>query len=223
MIVIATNNGSKYIDSLMASLVVYGPAEEKILIVDTQSSDPEYMGHLKTLQARYSKRIDIEIAQTPYAGYDTGAYIWAYRNYREPEYMFMQDSMFIKKANWLQQFRDKWTDGISLVSWLKFNVGYDGEAQKDFVMKNIGVTDTGGWGVFGPIFYTRLEIMDLFESKGLLNIIPTNKIEQMAMERGWAAISTACGLASNNVDEYNDMRIVSDNYDIIRKVLPKRD
>ena len=138
--------------------------------------------------------------------------------------MFLQDSLEIKQPNWLDNFRDKFSEKIdnAIVPWLVFDGGYDNQEQRDFIQNSLSCSDTCGWGVFGPIFYTRRSILDLMESQNLLNVKPSNKNEQMGMERGWSAIVNRLGLSYSFIHYYNHNSILEDKYSLFKKYLPRR-
>jgi hypothetical protein len=186
MIVISTNNGMKWIDQILQSLVEFGPPEP-ILIVDTRS-EPAYYAYLQTLVDKYP--LDLTVTQTPYAGRDIGAIVWAFRNFPADDYIFLHDSMIVKESNWLEVFRAQMPDDkLGVVAWQLFNYpSYNCRATSDWVQEKLGCNDFKGFGIIGPTFYTTYKTYQILEAKNQLNAIPTNKDQQVAMELGWAAI-----------------------------------
>lgn len=192
MVVISTNNGNIWLPRLISSLEMYGPFEEKYLIVDTQSDNQEFLEYLSKLST--SSKLNIQVTRTPYRGFDTGAIVWAYREFDEPDYMFLHDTLEVKESGWLDEFKNA-LDGLGVVAWNLFDYSwYNDKATADFVMEKIGVNDHKSKGIFGPIFYTNRETMACMDNLGLLNAIPTRKEEAMAMELGWVAICYAANV-----------------------------
>ena len=74
MIVIATYNKPKLLTDLLDSMKDTVNMDEKILVVCTDPNQTEMLEFLKELPTRYE--FDITTDVTPYAGYDTGAYIY---------------------------------------------------------------------------------------------------------------------------------------------------
>jgi glycosyltransferase involved in cell wall biosynthesis len=179
MIVIATNNGNEYLPKLLTSIELHGTENHKICIVDTGSTDEAFLIYLNNLDS--AKYI---ITHTPYKGYDTGAYIHAYRNFIDDEYIFMHDSIEILTNDWISCFKQNDPD---VCYYSAFDICYDNDEQLNHLM-DIGIhnPDTVK-GVFGPIFYIKTHILDLIsQTYNLSDILPKNKMEQMGMERGWA-------------------------------------
>lgn len=219
MIVIASYNGINFLPGLIKSLEEFGPHDEEYLVVNNQSTDPEFINYLNTLDSS----LNIKVETCPYNGYDTGAYLWAYRTFPAEEYMFLQDSIKIKDSNWFNEFRNKWTEDCGLVSWLVFDGMYDNSEQELFIKSAVGSSDTRGWGVFGPIFYTKKYVLDQLEEKELLvNCIPKNKNEQMGMERGWSAIMNLAGFTYSFIHYHNHAAILEDRLTLFTKFLPRR-
>jgi hypothetical protein len=158
---------------------------EKILVVDTLSSQ-EYYNWLQTeLKNKYE---GIEICQTPYKGYDTGAYIYAYRNYVENYYIFLQDSIIFKDKNLIQNLIEC-IDDASVGCLVGFgsggvNHGYDTKVDENFIREHFGEVAFKD-GIFGPMFAVQRNVLQKLEDANQL-IIPFSKNEQRAMERGWS-------------------------------------
>jgi predicted O-methyltransferase YrrM len=221
MVVISTNNGSRHLKNLIDSLERYGPFDEEYLIVDTQSTDLNALIYLDSLML--NQKLNIKIGQTPYAGFDTGAIIWAFHHYKRKDYIFLHDSFIIKESNWLNKFRDALTTGTGLVAWQLFDYPcYNDSATAQFVLDSIGVNDHRQKGIFGPCFYTNLKTMELFNEKGLLKAIPANKKEAMAMELGWCAIAYAANVPMYSLYAHDWNKVVNDEYPLFTKIFGGR-
>ena len=222
MIVISTNNGAQWLPALIKSLEIYGPTEEEYLVVDTQSSDQEYWEWVQKLPTQTS--LKVKVTQTPYAGRDTGAIVWAYRNFPADEYMFLHDTLIVKEVGWLDKFREVMPE-LGVVAWKYFDYEwYNDQATADFVMNAIGYNDNHKIGIFGPIMYTNRKTLDLFESKKLLEAIPTCKAEMQAMELGWVAICYAAKVPLLALYKHNHDPIIDkhDNYPLFTKFFARR-
>ncbi|MBX3118674.1 MAG: hypothetical protein KF784_06385 [Fimbriimonadaceae bacterium] len=222
MIAIATNNGHKFLPELIESLETYGTDGHDVLIVDTGSSDPaatEYLGALES----YNGPFKLMVTQTPYKGYDTGAYLWAFRNFPADTYIFMQDSVLVKQPGWTKEFESRLSFGVGAVPWLTFPLQWDSEEQVGFVTEKFQTTDLAPFGVFGPMFATTHDALSDLESQGLLNVIPSNKHEQQAMERGWAFAFIKGGYGVRPIHSaFSADRIRHNQYSTLTKRLPKR-
>lgn len=188
MIVIASHNNIRNLERLLKSLSVFGTGYyNDVLIIDTNSDNCEYLNYLDSLKTRkFNFRLRID--KTPYSGYDSGAYIYVYENYVDTEYIFLQDSLEIKNWTWAYEISNK-LKSHDVVSWRVFDKNvcpYDSDEQRTWLRNMIG-TDDYDWGIFGPIFSIKREAMNKIKDNNLF-IIPTSKIEQQGMERGWAII-----------------------------------
>lgn len=222
MIAIATNNGHKFLPELLQSLETYGTDGHDVLVVDTGSSDPVATAYLESLKS-YNGPFKLTVTHTPYKGYDTGAYLWAFRNFPADTYIFMQDSALVKESGWVQQFESRLTYGVGAVPWLIFPLQWDSNEQIQFVTEKFQSTGLAPFGVFGPMFATTHKALSDLEDQGLLNVIPTNKHEQQAMERGWAFAFTKGGYGVRAIHTaFSADRIRNDQYTTLTKRLPKR-
>jgi hypothetical protein len=122
---------------------------------------------------------------TPYQGYDTGAYLWAYWNVDADKYLFVQDSLVPLTEDFAEPFFRE-LDTHPVVAWVGFPFFWDNEFQEiatRFHLKSIAKLD---FGIFGPIFAATREALDTLTTKKLLPTIPNFKVEQQAQERAWA-------------------------------------
>ena len=200
MIVIATNNGKEHLIRLLASIDTHGSGGHKVCIVDTGSTSSESIAYIDGLdRERYL------VLRTPYCGYDTGAYVWAYRTTAEPHYLFMHDSMEVAHPGWVQDFTE---GGFPVCAYAYFSVapysyGFDGGPSGEQVarLKERSIAcDSSTNAFFGPVFYATREAMQAVDSKYDLNtILPNSKLHQQGMERGWPMVFDALGIPHNSV------------------------
>jgi hypothetical protein len=87
------------------------------------------------------------------------------------------------------------------------------QEQVDFVMEKCGVRDWPPAGIFGPIFMASREALAELDARGLLDVLPTCKNEQMAMERFWPAAFTKAGFAIRPVEtSFEERSLRQDSY-----------
>lgn len=214
MIVISTNNGKNYLNNLLESLEKINLYNQKILIVDTGSTDNEYIKNIK-----YNKNIIID--KTNYCGYDTGAYIHAFNNYEDDFYICLQDSILIKNENFVYDILKKIKDN-NVVPLLTFPPGiYDSDEQKSWLLDKIGSFHYNK-GIFGPMFCINKKALELIDKKYF--VIPTNKILQQAMERGWSIIFEKYNLNIEQLEEdtWNAEYLFNNKYKYFQKFFPTR-
>ena len=214
MIVIATNNGMKFLPNLLSSIEKHGRHGQDVCIVDTGSTDPVFISYLSTLS-------NYIVTKTPYSGYDTGAYVWAYQNYKSDEYIFMHDSLEILTNDWLEAFRYYKCD---VCYYASFPIQFDEDAQKNRLI-DIGIYNQDApYGIFGPIFYANRNAMDKVAARfDLKSVIPTTKLDQMGMERGWSMMFETVGARISWLSMINrDLAYENVLYRSMRKYRPSR-
>jgi len=216
MIVIATHEGYNFIEPMLNSLVDCS-CNEKIVVVDTLSSK-EY---LKYLQINIKDKFkDIEISQTPYAGYDSGAWIYAYRNYIEDHYIFLHDSMIIQDKSIIEKIINGISDNI-VMSFVGFGNGgvgrnYDTKEDEMFVQKHCGTVEFKD-GIFGPMFGVKRSVMEILDRYNHL-IIPSKKSEQRAMERLWPVVFNIHNIEIHSISRFNSSSYYNGEYGIFKKI-----
>lgn len=227
MIVVATHNGQQFIDNHLQSWNEYGTHGHSVAVVATGASSPEYTDYLRRL-ASEKWGFRLFICSTPYAGYDTGAYIWAYKHFhQEEEFLFCHDSMVVKKSRVMWDFQNMALDNkAGCVPWLVFRLNsYESEEQWNLVQQivpNPSIHPSPGFGIFGPIFYTtRTSLRAL--PPATFQQYPTNKNQQEAMERGWSAIFDRSGITMVPLEgDFYESDALADRYSYFQKFLPKR-
>jgi glycosyltransferase involved in cell wall biosynthesis len=210
IIVVATFNGAAVLPRFVASARKLDPAPI-VIVVDTGSSDYGFVRNARTLGD-----IFLEAPNT----YDTGAYIHAANSLPDDaEIFFCHDSIEFKHPLVLQTFtRQLRQHNIGLVGWIGFPLTlWDTDSQKRFVKEACGIED---WrtehGVFGPMFMAKAGFIKQIGRH--LKKLPSRKLEQQAMERGWAIVAEHLGkrvvslhfpnniLGSINNDEHADIK-----------------
>lgn len=195
-----------------------------VLVVDTGAMNPE----LQWLCDEYD---NVVYMLTPYQGYDTGAYLWAFWNVRAKNYLFMQDSCSPREPNFVEQFARAMPGDFGAVGWSSFTMScWDSDAQRLATAWMYGQPDAplDDWpakGIFGPIFYTTYKTLFNMSVRGLLPMPPVHKQQQQAMERAWALLFHRAGAPVNFlVDEEMPRGYLMEEgkYPALTKVFPIR-
>lgn len=217
MIVIATNNGINFLPKMLNSLNNINLCNQKVVVVDTGSSDKTYLDVVKKMKLKFS----FNIVETPYCGYDSGAYIYAYKKFLDEQYIFLQDSIIIKNTDFIYNGLQKINDN-TVVPIITFpsNI-FDSEEQKDWLKQKFG-TYHYKLGFFGPMFFVKRSTLDKIQN--INNYIPHNKMLQQAMERGWpiAFESININIEQLETKSFNATYLHNDCYDYITKFFPVR-
>ena len=219
MIVIATNNGIDFLPNLLSDLEKFNITEE-ISIIDTQSSDSEFINYLENLKSFNKFKLKINIYKTPYKGFDTGAYIYAIQNLKSDRFIFLQDSIRIKSVDFFNLIEEKLKIS-NVVTILTFDGGFWGsQNQIDFSLKHFG-TSVFETGIFGPMF--SISYIDSQKLNKNLLIYPENKEQQNAMERCWSIIFKEQNFTIDCLEgHHNDFTINNDEYKYFTKIKPNR-
>lgn len=183
-IIIATNNGKKFLIPLLESIERHGGIfNHRVSIVDTGSTDAESIAYLDELKRNEKYSVNI----TPYKGYDTGAYIWAYKNFQDDEFLFMHDSMEVAEEGWLQDFGHP---PNAVKAYASFGMTFDYGTDQQQRLIDLGIYNPdSATGIMGPIFCVPRTVLDSLDQRfDLKRLIPQKKTDQQGMERGWAML-----------------------------------
>jgi hypothetical protein len=153
--------------------------EEKIVIADSQSEDKSYYDF-------FCNNKNIDILDNVNFNRVPGALLETYKKYpNEPYYIFLQDSVILKKS--LDHYLNSEDQFISFM-YFPENAGYEGY---DIIVDKISKTrykvpeyNQQIFGVFGPLFIIKNEMMEKFKTSGLFDILTSStKSECKAFER----------------------------------------
>jgi hypothetical protein len=200
MIVIATNNGFVHLKELLDSFCNIDMYDEKILIVDTISTDENHINFLNLTPALYAN-LDITITKTPYRGFDTGAYIHAYENYESELYIFLHDSIIIKNSNFVKDIKN-YLEENDVVSFFCFNFVRCGDDEWKKFMKSCTGSEYYDRAIFGPMFACKKEVLSNINTKELE--IPDNKNKQTAYEAIWMHLFKSINKKVFCLNEYGE-------------------
>ncbi len=172
-----------------------------VLVVDTGSPPEMILPFMEDAENNL-------IVRTPYRGYDTGAYLWAYYNFRYDNYLFVQDSCYPRDADFVEQFANLMPkNGLGAVGWTGFDMNiWDSNEQRAAIEWMYG-KEWPKLGIFGPIFYTSRISLDRLAARGLLPSPPLHKQHAQGMERAWAIAFHRAGMNVNfMVEEFAPRR-----------------
>ncbi len=196
MIVIATHNHNIALLRLLKSIQQNGGAE-RILVVDTCS--PQSLKSLrKTIQSTYPS---VVLDRTAKPDYDTGAYLHAFRYYKDEEYLFLHDSLEVIQPDFMTAFRQTATDLDTVVPWMGVEPFYTAYTDVHFsILTKLfkephPLSSPPSYAFFGPIFYASRQGMEKMQSAGFLNFAPQNKTEAQVTEQVWSLWASRSGLA----------------------------
>lgn len=188
MIVIASHNNIDLVSNLLAQLHDIDLNGHEILVVDTNSTDTEYLELISSVVGQYK---DVTFVKKDYKCFDSGAYIHAYLNYTSNRYIFLQDSISIVDKDIILKW-DKLLDSSDVVPMYNFEFGYDNDDQKIWSEDMINHTSYPEFGIFGPIFAINRYALDIIPRDWLKD--PHCKMHACAMERRWSLIFHVLGM-----------------------------
>lgn len=220
MVIIATNNGKNYLNNLLVSFDIFN-IKKIIHIVDTGSTDIESIQFLEDLKTKkVFKNLNIITHNLDYKCFDSGAYIYALNNIDSEKYYFLHDSITIKTSHFFDKIDEKLKSG-TIVPLVGFSSNlYDNQEQIDFSINKIGSSEFD-IGIFGPMFAITKE--DVYKIKETLNFFPTNKNEQMAMERVWSVVFKKYNILVDPLEGFYDhYKILNNGYEYFNKILVYR-
>lgn len=220
MVIIATNNGHRYLEKLLVDFENFF-IDKEICLIDTGSTLEEsldFLNKIKNKEIFYN--LSIQILETPYKGYDSGAYIYAMKNINSDKYYFIQDSISIKNKDFFNDIDKKLKDN-TVVSFIYFDSNfYDNQEQINFCSSKFGAKDFD-LGIFGPMFaITKNDVNKIIQN---LNYYPINKNEQCAMERCWPALFKSKNIQVEFLDDNHHMsKFETKGYKYFDKQFPNR-
>jgi glycosyltransferase involved in cell wall biosynthesis len=200
-VVIAHNNGVDKLTPLLHDLKTHGTHGWKICVVDTGSTDDRSLGYLEYLD----KYEDIKILRR-HGGYLSGAWNTAYENLLDArQYVFIHDSMRVVNPNFLPNFVSLFeNNNLGAAAYAAFQFpSWDCQEQVDWLSNYLDMSVHPPHGIFGSCFLTSREVLRDLDSKGLMGIIESNKVQCMAMERGWSIAFKQAGY---------DVKFLVDNF-----------
>jgi hypothetical protein len=202
MIVVAAYNSLTYVKSLLNSIRI-STIDEDILIVCTCPKQTYFIESIDKHLIETTYPFKVQYTVTPYSGYDSGAYVWAYQNYKDDYYIFLHDSIVANNSQWFERFKS-FRNENTLNIWCYFDMFPIASIYSEFFlpkMKEYPNLDNTAPGIFGPMFQiSRKALCRIDEKYNLNQFIPTHKDEACAMERGWTYLAIGSGINVNIID-----------------------
>ena len=173
MIVIASHNRTDLLDNMLKTLSSINLNNNKVLIINTNSDNEEYKTFFEECKLNYPQYI---FETLNYTCWDSGAYIYAYKNYHSDKYIFLQDSITITNPKLILMW-ENFLNIYEVVPWINFGYFYENEDQRLWGEEDLIINSVPHDSIFGPI-------LDRLPKEWLKH--PTNKMEGCSMERRWS-------------------------------------
>jgi glycosyltransferase involved in cell wall biosynthesis len=178
MIVIATHNGKNLLKDLLSDITSFNISNEKICVVDNNSTDVSHLQYLKELEKN-----GYVILHNKNGGYELGAYTYAFDNLKDDVWFTMQDSIRIKQD--IFSYVTPLLTNKNVYTFLTVPGGmYDSAEDRLFLMMHYGTLSYSKI-CFPTAIFALDEVIRKVKDEWY---IPKNKIEAMAMERGVAVV-----------------------------------
>lgn len=153
-----------FIINLVESIRKYHP-DEKIVVVDSDSSDKSYYENLR--------RLGVIIEDISNKNWMVGAYWHTYKKYPNEEfYYFMHDSMIVKEN--LDFLKEK---DLTTLMYFDRTGGNFNQWGERITQESNYTYDYVGNGCFGPIFFCKNKVMKRMFDMGADKFLPSNKLE----------------------------------------------
>lgn len=219
MIVIATNNGKRFIENLLSDLDKFS-IKLPISLIDTQSTDLDSIDYINKAKDLFPN-LNLNTYTTPGKNFDTGAYMYAINNLMADRYYFLHDSLRIKTPVFFEEIDKKLIPGTVVALTIFPGNCYDGDDQRSLCQENWNTTEFVS-GIFGPMFSILRSDVEKHWNE-LPKRLPSNKSEQMGMERGWAVFCNKCGIHIEDLEKVHTFnQIYTDGYVHFTKLFPNR-
>jgi len=205
-LIVVASYGEKYIDNFLES------AGDKYTTVVVKTDLRDYTPKNKAIHS----------ITCPFMGFDTGAYLWTYLNYKVDKYLFLQDSLIPHDKDYADIFFSLMPE-FGAVVWSGFPMNiWDSPEQRTNVEYTMG-DDFPELGFFGPIFAASREALDALRDRRLLPSFPMHKEQQQGKEREWAIAFKKAGIPVYFVVPYHDREALGNGQlPCFTKIFPMR-
>ena len=190
------NATSNYIIDLVTQIREYH-SDEKIMVVDSDSSDKSYFSQLESLNV-----IVEDVANTNWM---IGAYWHGYKKFPDEDfYFFFHDSMKVK-AN-LDYLKEK---NLFLLADFNREAARSFNAWNDKILQETKIDKrfikSNGRGCYGPIFGCKNWVMKSLLEKGVDKLLPSNKRETGFCEGAYGLFFESLGFNLSDCVLYGDI------------------
>jgi len=186
MIVIASHDRIDYLDSMLSRLNEIDLCGHDILIVDTNSSSQDYQEYFRDIQRKYTS--NIMFYRKDYTCWESGAYLHAYRTYKDDRYIFLNDSIHITNENFFIDINNLLNE-VEVVPIWNFPYRYDSDKQKHWVEEGLPIQRGYSkyypeWGIISSMFAVRWDTLNRIPEDWFRE--PNEKYKSEGMERRWS-------------------------------------
>lgn len=193
MIVIATFNGHEVLPRLLDSINLHGAGGHSVVVVDngsTNDNSKEYFAGLP--YAAYDFPV---VTLQNSGGYETGAFLAAWRLFKnapvdaKDSLILLQDSLEVTSHDWAEQFEQRLARPLGAVAWMTWcPLMLYRFPEDDAIIQKYGEDNLPEFGIFGSIFSTTYDTMDVIEKAGYFDDLPQTKtkLDSCIMERAWS-------------------------------------
>lgn len=187
------NRNYPYIIQLVDDIRSYHK-DDKIVIVDSDSSDKSYFEDLK--------KYNVIIEDVKNRNWMIGAYWYAFNKYPNEEYyFFMHDSMRVKSN--LNMYKN---NELTILAYFNRNIGnYNGWSDMVKTITLYKDYSNIGSGVYGPIFFCKNIVMQKLKEKNVHLILPENKEGTWYSERAYGYFLEMEGYDLTKCSLYGDI------------------
>ena len=189
------NSTSNYITTLVEQIRHFHPSE-KIMVVDSDSSDKSYFEQLKPFN------VLIEDVKNTY--WMVGAYWRGYQKYPQEDFYYcLHDSMYVKDN--LDSFKEK---DLTILATFNREVSPSFNVWNERIRNETGYASkvkTNGKGCYGPIFFCKNKVLTSLYNNGAHKLLPSTKGETGYMEGAFGLLFEAEGYNLEECCLYGDI------------------
>ncbi len=220
MIVFAVHNMIEKIEFVLEQLNKFNKID--VLIVDTNSPTDIVKNFFEEKKDSYNFKLLYD--KLDVTGYETGAFLHAFKNYKTDRYYFFQDSIEFINTDIFNKI-DSLLENYNVVSISPFPLIFDNSEQLNWVMSSFNQDELSKlkykpFGIFGSMFSIKRKDLENIPSKWLN--YPTNKLETCGMERKWPIIFSIIGLSVVYLEQDHMVFLQNSNNKYINKFLLRR-
>ena len=220
MIVFAVHNMIEKIELVLNQLNEFNKID--VLIVDTNSPTDIVKKFFEEKKECYNFKLMYD--RLDVTGYETGAFLHAFKNYKYDRYYFFQDSIEFINSDIFNRINFL-LEQYNVVSISPFPLIFDNQEQLNWVMSSFNQEELSSlkyrpFGIFGSMFSIKRNDLEKIPTRWLN--YPTNKLQTCGMERKWSIIFSILGLSVIYLEEDHMIFLQNSNNKYINKFLLRR-